>query len=170
MAKNLERMKTLLLNHKPVVIAGAVALLVLLFVYFKGRRDGSEPGFFTKLFSPEPDPNAAQKIYIPSPGQGGNTWSPNQVTNAIYQAIEDHGVLSPNGTEINSAFATFNALTHNQKVAVINDWEQRYKGTDKAGWFTGDYGSLFETISEWTGNFQPQVEIAWTWMNTNQID
>lgn len=169
-------MKTMMLQNKPVFIALAVALVILLAVYFKGRSDGSQPGFFSKLFGLDSEPvgnngGVIRNIYVPEPGDSSsNNWRPNAITDRIYKAIEDHWSFKPNGTEINNAFETFNALTHNQKIAVVNDWEQRYKATDKAGWFTGDYGSLKEVLNQWIGDFQPQVEIAWTWMNNNQID
>ncbi|QNR22963.1 hypothetical protein [Croceimicrobium hydrocarbonivorans] len=168
-------MKSLILQNKAVAVAILVALIILIAVYYKGRSDGSEPGFFTRLFGLDDNSDntgskdVVRKVYV-SDGTGDNAWNPQSVTDRLYQTIQDHRWYSPNGTDINNAFATFNSLSYNQKIAVINDWEQRIKGLDVSGWGTGDYGSLYDTISQWQGNFQPQVEIAWSWMNSNQIE
>lgn len=98
------------------------------------------------------------------------SYNPTKVTDQIFQAYDAHSWVSPNGKEINSALQVFNALNAEQKVAVLNDWEQRYKGKDRPYWFTGDYGTLKQEIERFAPDLQPEAAIALNWLQENKFD
>lgn len=155
-----------LLQRKNTLIGIGLVVAILLFVYYKGRSDANDCPWYKRLVG-GCDDDTDRKIYVPT-GPGA-PWKPQSITNRLFSAIDNHGIFTPNGDAINDAFFAFNSLSDQQKFDVVNDWEQRIKGRDVSGWFTGDYGSLRETIEQWDGNYQPEVSIAYNWMNNNGI-
>lgn len=159
-----------LLPYKSYLIGAALIIAILAVVYFKGRKDGKACSWLDKLTGNCPGQKNENEPVVYVPTGPGAQWKPQAITNQIYNALDGHSWLTPNGEAINNAFFAFNNLNDQQKFDVINDWEARYKGTDRPYWGTGDYGSLRQTIEEFENDFQPQVEIAYTWMNNNLIN
>jgi hypothetical protein len=70
-----------------------------------------------------------------------------------------------------AAFAAFNFLTMQQKLDVVNYWNQTIKGQDRYGYFTGDIDTLRKEM-EWHNSDSLTTEgaNAYHWLLTNGIN
>lgn len=157
-----------ILKNQTVRIAIAI-ILILAVVYFMGRRSGkaaaNNGSWFTNLFA---DPEKPATINVDGDEPADNI---QHITDAIHQSFEAHRWYSKNGEAINNAFAVFNALPVSGKVSVINDWNQRYFGTDRPGWGTGNYGTIRTEINTfYDEGLQPEVAKALGWMQSYKIN
>lgn len=95
---------------KNVIIGIAIILVVILIIYFLGKRKG-------KKYTP-------QEVELPNDTQGASVplnWNPGTITDDIFEDLDEVA-----GTH--SAMPYNNALTlsNSQLVAVWNDWNNRY--------------------------------------------
>lgn len=163
--------KTLLTN-RPAQIAIAV-ILVLAVVYFMGRNAGKnaqKQSWWQRLFG---GGDETAPVDIPAPVTvGGQVPAENvqYITDAIYQGFHNHRWYGKNGENINLAFAQFNASSQAGKASVVNDWNARYFGTDRPGYFTGDYGTIRQEIAEVVDEgLLPQTALAYKWLQDLKI-
>ncbi len=149
---------------KKEIFIGLGVILILVLIYYLGKRAGKDCGWMDKLLGNCPEEGKGKTVII---NTGSGEWLPNPITDALYTAI--NRIMDAPGAE-NDAFGKFNVLSDDQKVDVINDWAARYEGTDKAGWFTGNFPSLKKTLEEDFGDMEPNVAIAYNWMITKGIE
>ncbi|KAB2814559.1 hypothetical protein [Phaeocystidibacter luteus] len=155
----------------PSIITLIIVFVIIYFIYKAGKNKGemaaNEPSFWDKLWGNDEESQVEVPIYTTGGGSssgGGGSWSPKPLTDSIHVAYEEHWNLWGNGDRINELWGRFNTLSDSRRVMVVNDWNQRYMNTDRAGWGTGDYGTLKQTIERYADDLVPQAEIALTWM------
>ena len=113
----------LLLNKK--VLIGVGILLVILFIYFSGKKSGKDKN--RKPPKPAPLPNNGQGI-----PQG---WSPSG------PAIRLHSAMEGWGTDYEAIWNALTGLTNDQLAAVKNEFDRRFHQEgdgDLFEWFEDD--------------------------------
>jgi hypothetical protein len=154
-------------QNRNIIIVIVVALIIWA-IYQYGKKKALDCSWYDKLLGNCVEGTPTKTQYTDTSATG-NVFNPKGISDAIFEEYESHWTFKPNGENINLVWRGFNALSNANRIAVVNDWNMRYLGRDRAGWFTGDYGTLRQTIERYQGNLQPQAEIALNWMISNNI-
>jgi hypothetical protein len=121
-------------EYKNIVIALIVTVIIVLIIYFVGKRAG-------KKYIPS-------SVDLPSdtPTGGNYTFNPGPYTDALYQDIYEKV-----GLRNKQAYTDFLNLGNSQIVAVYNDWNKRYYSEDNETLTQAIDGEYFGiSIYDWT--------------------